>query len=105
MTDQGARSIVVVNETGNLRFQYKRESCFQWNKPFYPQGITTDSQSRILIADSRNSCIDIIDQDGQFLRYIDCGLKCPWGICTDKNDNLFVAEYRGKKVKKIKYQQ
>lgn len=105
VSDQGARSIIVVNESGNQRFQYTGKSHTKRNKPFYPQGITTDSQSRILIADSKNSCIDILDKNGEFLRYIDCELKCPWGICTDKDDYLFVAEYRGKKVKKIKYQQ
>lgn len=105
VSDQGARSIIVVNESGNQRFQYTGKSHTKRNKPFYPQGITTDSQSRILIADSKNSCIDIVDKNGEFLRYIDCELKCPWGICTDKDDYLFVAEYRGKKVKKIKYQQ
>uniref|UniRef100_K1PME2 Tripartite motif-containing protein 2 n=1 Tax=Magallana gigas TaxID=29159 RepID=K1PME2_MAGGI len=105
VSDQGARLIIVVNEAGKQRFQYTGKSHTQRNKPFYPQGITTDSHSHILIADSRNGCIDIVDKNGEFLRYIDCELKCPWGICTDKNNNLFVAEYRGKKVKKVKYQQ
>lgn len=104
VSDLGTRSIVVVNEAGKQRFKYTGKSHTQRNKPFYPQGITTDSQSRILIADSRNSCIDIVNKNGEFLRYIDCELKCPWGICTDENNYLFVAEYRGKKVKKVKYQ-
>lgn len=80
----------------------------QRKEQFYPQGITTDSQSHILIANtaygsSSNNYIHIIEQDGQFLRYINCGLNCPWGICTDKDDNMFVAEHCGNKVKKIKY--
>lgn len=72
------------------------------NRLFCPLGLATDSQCQILISDISNNCIDVIDQDGQFLRYIDCGLKCPWGICTDKNDHLLVAE-KGGTLRKIKY--
>lgn len=110
VTDHGARAIVVVSKAGKLRFRYIEKSHILRNKQFYPQGITTDSQSHILIADTgySSSCknyIHIIDQDGQFISYIDCGLDSPWGICTDTNDYLFVAEHSGKKVKKIIYQQ
>ncbi|XP_065942844.1 E3 ubiquitin-protein ligase TRIM71-like [Magallana gigas] len=110
VTDHRGRAIVVVNKAGKLRFRYKGESHIGRNEQFYPQGITTDSQSHILIANtgygsSSKNCIHIIDQDGQFISYIDCGLNSPWGICTDTDDNLFVAEYSGKKVKKVKYQQ
>ncbi|XP_062586151.1 uncharacterized protein LOC134247778 [Saccostrea cucullata] len=70
---------------------------------FCPQGITTDSQSHILIADIDNDCVHIIDQDGQFLRYIYCELSGPKGLCIDTNDNLFVAQWRNRQVKKIKY--
>ncbi|XP_062569512.1 uncharacterized protein LOC134231563 [Saccostrea cucullata] len=75
------------------------------NQQFNPVGITTDSQSHILTADYRNDCVHIIDQDGQFLCYIECGLSKPWGLCTDTNDNLFAAQVRNRQLKKTKYLQ
>ncbi|XP_062615288.1 uncharacterized protein LOC134277032 [Saccostrea cucullata] len=103
VSDYGADAVVVVNQAGKLRFRYSGHTPAPKNKPFYPRGITTDSQSHILTADHVNECVHIIDQDGQFLCYIDCGLRKPWGLCTDTNDNLFVAQWGNERVKKIKY--
>ncbi|XP_062593087.1 uncharacterized protein LOC134254575 [Saccostrea cucullata] len=103
VSDWNATAVIVVNHAEKLRFRYTGNTSAQNQRKFSPYGITTDSQSHILTADYDNNCVHIIDQDGQFISYIYCGLSQPIGVCIDKNDNLFVALRGNSKVKKIKY--
>lgn len=103
VADYRAKRVVVISATGKLRFTYTG-STPNTIESFDPVGITTDSLCRILIADGHCHYIHIIDQDGQFLRYIDnLNLRGPWGLCIDTNDNLFVAECDLGKIEKIQY--
>ncbi|XP_078327882.1 uncharacterized protein LOC144623352 [Crassostrea virginica] len=100
VADNSNGAIVVVNALGELRFRYTGPPSTK--ETFHPRGIATDSQGRILTADSDSNLIHIVDQDGHFLCFVgNCGLQRPWGLCVDSNDNLIVAEYKTGKVKKI----
>ncbi|XP_048739455.1 uncharacterized protein LOC125653835 [Ostrea edulis] len=102
VADNGAPAVVVINQDGKLRFRYDGH-CTTTNEGFHPFGITTDSRKHILIADSNNHCIHILNEDGQFQVFISIDLCDPWGLCVDKNDHLHVAELISGNVKKIRY--
>lgn len=96
VADGHKHAIIVVNRAGEFRFRY--------TGIFRPIGITTDSQGRILAADSHNNRIHILDQDGHFLRYIDnCELVTPWSLSIDNDDILVVMMKNNGNVKKIQY--
>jgi hypothetical protein len=95
-------AVLVVNASGILQFKYTGQSS-DIEGSFSPVGLTTDSQSHILIADTENHRIHILNQVSHFLRYIHCDLNLPWGLCVDIRDNLIVTYHGTAKVKRIHY--
>lgn len=81
VADWKAGAVVVVDRVGKHRFTYTGHTSSVSEEPMDPRGIATDSLCQILAADCGNHLIHILDQDGQFLRYIDsCDLDYPWGF-------------------------
>ena len=99
-------ALVVIDKRGNFRFRYHGKVFDTFDKPFKPMGVTTDPRGNILLADLDNRCIHLLDQDGNFVRYITCGgsLDKIIDVSCDENGRVWVAERDTAKVKCIKYQ-
>lgn len=103
VADTGSCAVVVVNRTGGLRFKYTGPPL-SINTSFKPGVITTDNYGQILTADSHNERIHILDQDGQFLRYIVVQKSgCPFSLSIDIKNRLFLAGKKNGNIKIISY--
>lgn len=103
--DQNADVMVVLDSTGQVRFRYNKKP--PRGQPFSPRQVVTDDVTgNIIVVDARNSCLHILDKDGQFLRCIDdCGLETPCGLGVDSEGRLWVGLYSSGKIKVIQYQE
>lgn len=99
VADHDAHAVVVVNQDGKLKYRYTGQTASE--KSFDPNGIATDSQSRIIIGTDEDCNIHVLDQEGQFLSQIYMHVYSPKGFCVDANDSLYVADYE--KIYKIRY--
>ena len=102
VSDWNACAVVVVKNSGELRFRYTG-NLNRSLKEFYPHGIDTDSYCRILMVDRKNDCVHVIDRNGKFLCYITCGLQDPYVLSIDADENVWIGEYDTGCVKVIKY--
>ena len=86
-SDYGIRAVVVVNKSGHHRFSYSGQKSV-----FYPYGICTDVVGHIIVCNAyfENRTVDILDQDGQFLRFLlqPPDIILPRSVCTDDENNL-----------------
>ncbi|XP_078330167.1 uncharacterized protein LOC144624376 [Crassostrea virginica] len=105
ISDVNADTVVVVNKTGRVRFRYdgtpaRREISFG------PRGIVTDALSQIIVTDTNNDCLHILDQNGQFMKCVDdCGLVKPLGLSLDSEGRLWSGLYGTGEIKVIEYLQ
>ncbi|XP_069129991.1 tripartite motif-containing protein 2-like [Argopecten irradians] len=97
-TSMGSGRVVVLDCLGNLRFIYDGCSASAWERPFSPCGIVCDSYGRLLIADTNNHCIHIVDKHGQFVSFLlrkEDGITCPTTLTLDGQGQLWVGNGNG----------
>ncbi|XP_061186777.1 tripartite motif-containing protein 2-like [Saccostrea echinata] len=103
VSDINAKTVVVVDNTGKVRFRYNGRPARR-KKGFAPRKIVTDSMSQIIVADYSNECLHILDQDGQFLNCVDrCGIPKPCGLSVDREGRLWVGLLEKGELKVIQY--
>ncbi|XP_062595334.1 tripartite motif-containing protein 2-like [Saccostrea cucullata] len=101
-------SVIVVDSTGLFRFSYTGNPSIA--KGFDPHGVAADSQSNLVVADWATRKLHLINETGNFLRYLDFFVneymaEMPTGVCIDPDDLLFVCGHDSVKVKVMKYLQ
>lgn len=100
LADCDAAGVIVTDRAGQFSFRYDGKTSFQSNAPFRPVGITTDSTAHILVSDSLK--IHIIEENGQFLRFLDMVCSNPLRLALDEDDNLYITDTYGI-VKVVRY--
>ncbi|KAJ8297467.1 hypothetical protein KUTeg_023998 [Tegillarca granosa] len=98
-TSMGAGRLVVLDEDGNLKYIYEgNTSNGVYGRSFSPAGLCCDLNGRILVADSNNHSIHILDKSGQFIGHLltrEDGLNCPHALSLDPNGYLWVGDENG----------
>lgn len=102
VADYNGKVVVVLNSSGVLRFKYNGNIATV-SKPrlFGPSTIVTDEILQILISDTLNNSVHVIDCEGNFIRYIE--YPCTGGISVDADHNLVAGEETTKIIRVIKY--
>lgn len=88
------RGIIVLSYMGQFIFNYRGKQI-KLGKPFSARGIACDRLGRILVADTYNDVVHLLENNGEFLTYILSSvspISQPWGLCVDSQNRVWVAE-------------
>ncbi|XP_052679278.1 E3 ubiquitin-protein ligase TRIM71-like [Crassostrea angulata] len=84
-------AVVVVNKSGQHRFSYTGQGF-----GFDPYGICTDIYGHILVCETNNNTVHLLDRDGQLLSLLltslQLGLQCPRSVCVDDENHLWMGQ-------------
>jgi hypothetical protein len=87
-SDRNADCVVVVTKSGNVLLRYDGREARRKGL-FDPWHLVTDAIGEIIVADSNNECLHILDQRGQFIRCLDnVEIDIPTALGMDREGNL-----------------
>lgn len=65
-----------------------------------PQGLASDSNGTVLVADSRNNCVSIFDKSGTFIHSFGHGqLKAPHSLALNPTGSIYVSDSKNCNIK------
>ncbi|XP_061191656.1 uncharacterized protein LOC133199850 [Saccostrea echinata] len=115
ISDYVEKTVVVFDKSGHYRLDYKGQLTRYGigstsTYPFYfePRGICTDILGQILVCDTFDPSVHLLNQDGQFLRLLltrEHGLLLPTALCVDDKHNLYVGQENSNTITVYKYLQ
>ncbi|XP_062591436.1 uncharacterized protein LOC134252913 [Saccostrea cucullata] len=103
VADWAGEAVVVFNALGDFRFRYTGNVSETKLKKFKPYDIATDINQNMLVTDTENNLIHVIDQDGNVIRHIEHLHVSVGPFCIDSQENLFIGDISTGLVQLIKY--
>ena len=102
---KGNDHVVALTADGKMKWKYVGPKTVELAEPFVPNAIACDRYCQILIADSHNRAIHLVDRDGHFIKLLltaKDGLGEPWSVAVDSEGFLWVGDTEGN-VRVYKY--
>ncbi|KAL4230630.1 hypothetical protein ACF0H5_011007 [Mactra antiquata] len=97
--------VVALTADGKMKWRYYGPKTIELKEAFVPNALATDKYSQILIADSHNRAIHLLDKDGNFIKLLltaEDGIGEPWSVAVDSEGFLWIGDTNGT-VKVYKY--
>ncbi|XP_061189448.1 uncharacterized protein LOC133197434 [Saccostrea echinata] len=105
-SDPNKNEVVVTNKNGAFRWRYKGNLQTGKFESFSPSFICSDSHSQLLVMDTDNECVHLLDMDGVFITYITHpNIHGIGAMSLDRSGRLWIANYKGGQINVFKYLQ
>ncbi|XP_066305344.1 uncharacterized protein [Branchiostoma lanceolatum] len=101
LTDSTTHSVYVFDEFGKFLFKFGGEGSGK-GQLLCPNGICTDSSGNIIVADCRNSRVQIFTSDGEYVRHVDNGCWTE-GVAIGPHGHLVVTNFYDHTVSVYRY--
>ena len=117
ISDERLHRITAYDAAGNYLFHWGKAGSRDGDLDT-PSGLAFDSSDNLYVADAYNNRVQKFTADGRYLQSIGAqsigaqsigdevpdGVSLPWGLATDSQDNLYVADFGNDCIKKFSAQ-
>ena len=93
--------VVAVSSEGKLRWRNSGKGRPPRENKYHPDTVCCDRFNNVIVGDYHNHMVDILKSDGEFVMCLlshDYGIKYPFALAIDDQDNLWVGSDMNKKI-------